>query len=53
MAELRAQSEMEEEEERQIRAQEEALAKTFSSNRAALAELRGTDRVVSKNPDKN
>ncbi len=53
MAELRAQSEMEEEEERQIRAQEEALTKTLAGNRADLAQLRGTDQLVSRNPGKN
>ncbi|MDB6018387.1 MAG: kaiC [Pedosphaera sp.] len=49
MAELRAQSEMEAEEERQIGAQDEALAKTFARNRNALANLRGTDQFVSRN----
>lgn len=52
MAELRAQSEMEEEEEKQIRAQEEALTKTLAGNRAALAQIRGTDQLVSKHPGK-
>ena len=46
MTELAAQSEMEEEEERQIGAQENALAKTFASNRNALAHLRGTDQFI-------
>ena len=46
MAELRAQTEMEAEEDRQIGSQEEALAKTFASNRNALAHLRGTDQFI-------
>jgi circadian clock protein KaiC len=53
MAELRAQSEMEAEEGRQIGAQEEALAKTFASNRNALAQLRGTDQFISRNQNGN
>ncbi|MEO6182001.1 MAG: circadian clock protein KaiC [Verrucomicrobiota bacterium] len=53
MAELRAQSEMEEEEEKQILVQEEALTKTLAGNRAALAQLRGTDQLVSKHPGRN
>ena len=53
MAELGAQSDMEAEEEREIGAQEDALAKTFASNRNALAHLRGTDQFMPRTNGRN
>jgi circadian clock protein KaiC len=47
IAELRAEFEMEENEERQIRAQEEAMAENFAANQTNLGRMRGADRFIS------
>lgn len=47
IAELRAEFEMEENEERQIRAQEESLAKSLATNQINLGRMRGADRFIS------
>lgn len=47
IAELRAEFEMEEDEERHVRTQEERLAKTRAANRTNLGRRRGADKVIS------